>query len=268
MMNKTVLTIAGSDSSGGAGIQADLKVMTAHGVYGMSVITAVTAQNTLGVRAVRELEADMVCAQLDAVLSDIRPDAVKIGMVCSEEIIHSVARAIDRWELKNIVVDPVMESTSGRDLLDPQGCGALEKELFPRANLVTPNLPETERLCVPPKGQWDREAVQKAAMQLAQRWGAAFLIKGGHLEGEAADCCCTPDGEMQWYEGKRIDTAHTHGTGCTYSTAIACNLAKGMELSGAIREAKIYLEGAIRCNPGLGAGHGPLNHCWRMEGTI
>lgn len=268
MMNKTVLTIAGSDSSGGAGIQADLKVMTAYGVYGMSVITAVTAQNTLGVHAVRVVGADTVCAQLNAVLSDIRPDAVKIGMVCTEEIVHSVARAIDRWELENIVVDPVVVSTSGRSLLDTKACGVLKKELFPRADLVTPNLPETERLCKPREEQWDREAVQKAAMQLTRKWDTAFLIKGGHLEGEAADCFCAPDGKMQWYEGKRIDTVNTHGTGCTYSTAIACNLAKGMELSRAIREAKTYLEGAIRCNPGLGAGHGPLNHCWRMEESI
>ena len=268
MMNKTVLTIAGSDSSGGAGIQADLKVMTAYGVFGMSVITAVTAQNTLGVQSIQDVGADMVCAQLDAVLSDIRPDAVKIGMVFSEDIIHIVAKAIDRWKLGNIVVDPVMVSTSGRPLLNPQACRVLERELFPRAAVVTPNLPETKELCSFKDSKWDRMAVQEAASWLCSRWGSAFLIKGGHLEGEPADCCCTPDGKNWWYEGKRIDTVHTHGTGCTYSTAIACNLAKGMELPQAIREAKAYLEGCIRFNPGLGAGHGPLNHCWRTEETI
>lgn len=265
---KTALSIAGSDPSGGAGIQADLKTMTMHGVYAMSAVTALTAQNTTGVRGVLECSPEFLALQLDCVFSDIVPDAVKTGMVASAPLIRVIANRLTHYQVQNLVVDPVMVSTSGRSLLDTKACEALKKELFPRADLVTPNLPETERLCKPREEQWDREAVQKAAMQLIRKWDTAFLIKGGHLEGEAADCFCAPDGKMQWYEGKRIETVNTHGTGCTYSTAIACNLAKGMELSRAIREAKTYLEGAIRCNPGLGAGHGPLNHCWRMEESI
>ncbi len=267
MMNKTVLTIAGSDSSGGAGIQADLKVMTAYGVYGMSVITAVTAQNTLGVHAVRVVGADTVCAQLNAVLSDIRPDAVKIGMVCTEEIVHSVARAIDRWELENIVVDPVMVSTSGRSLLDTKACGVLKKELFQGRTWLRLTCPRQNAFANPGGAMGQRSCPKSSYAAYPEMGHCLFNQRRTPGRGSSGLLLCS-DGKMQWYEGKRIDTVNTHGTGCTYSTAIACNLAKGMELSRAIREAKTYLEGAIRCNPGLGAGHGPLNHCWRMEESI
>lgn len=265
MMNKKVLTIAGSDSGGGAGIQADLKTMCAYGVYGMSVITAVTAQNTLGVWQVEELPPGIVAAQLASVLTDIPPDAVKIGMVYSRENIEAVAEAIDRWKLKNIVLDPVMVSTSGRELLKPEAAKAMEELLFPRATLVTPNVPEAEKL-------WDTVAqkgnmtgwMEEAARSFASCWHTAFLIKGGHLDGEPADYLY--DGKKgSWFPGERIATRHTHGTGCTLSTAIACNLAAGLSLAESVREAKEYLTGCVRYHPGIGNGAGPLNHLWRME---
>ncbi|MGN0359893.1 MAG: bifunctional hydroxymethylpyrimidine kinase/phosphomethylpyrimidine kinase [Hominisplanchenecus sp.] len=271
MMNKKVLTIAGSDCSGGAGIQADLKTMCAHGVYGMSVITAVTAQNTLGVQQVEELPAQIVEAQLSSVLSDIRPDAVKIGMVYSRKNVEAIAAAIDRWKLTNIVLDPVMVSTSGKILLQEDAAEALQELLFPRVTLVTPNLPETGCL-IESVSDADREKntvssvwwVENAARQLTGYWHTSFLIKGGHMEGGPADYL--DDGNHGcWFPGKRIETRHTHGTGCTLSTAIACNLACGMALPQAVEAAKDYLTGAILHHPGIGHGCGPLNHLWSMQ---
>ena len=275
MMNKKVLTIAGSDSSGGAGIQADLKVMSAYGVYGMSVITAVTAQNTLGVQRVEPLRADLVRAQLQSVLEDIRPDAVKIGMVYTKENIKVIAEAIDRWNLKKVVVDPMMISTSNKKLLRADAMAALEQELFPRADLVTPNLPEAQELkAIVDEQSGGSESIaeitlwtEKTAAKLARHWHTAFLIKGGHSEGVPADYCDTRNRKV-WFPGQRIETVHTHGTGCTLSAAIACNLAKGLAIIAAVEEAKEYLTGCIRHNPGIGRGHGPLNHGWRMEGDL
>lgn len=292
MMNKKVLTIAGSDSSGGAGIQADLKTMCAYDVYGMSVITAVTAQNTLGVQRVEELPPETVAAQLSSVLEDIYPDAVKIGMVYSRENVEVIADAIDRWKLKNIVLDPVMVSTSGRELLRQDAVKAMEELLFPRAALVTPNVPEAERLAgilaqnrkqadTPGREEKGQDSgsleqggsgqkkralfwMEASARNFASHWRTAFLIKGGHLEGEPADYLY--DGKTGvWFSGERMETRHTHGTGCTLSAAIACNLAKGFSMEEAVREAKEYLTGCVRYHPGIGFGAGPLNHLWRLE---
>lgn len=294
MMNKKVLTIAGSDSGGGAGIQADLKTMCAYDVYGMSVITAVTAQNTLGVQQVQEISGEMVAAQLSSILNDIHPDAVKIGMVYSRENVEVIAEAIDRWELKNIVLDPVMVSTSGRQLLREDAAKAMQRLLFPRATLVTPNVPEAEVLA----DAWtEREKtdlavgqdiraeagkegtgqfssgdgknngtlwMEEAARKFAACWNTAFLIKGGHLKKKPADYLYH-GGNGIWFPGERIETRHTHGTGCTLSSAIACGLAKGRSVEETVKDAKEYLTGCISHNPGIGMGHGPLNHLWRME---
>lgn len=257
---KTVLTIAGSDSSGGAGIQADLKTIAAHNCYGMSVITAVTAQNTLGVQRSDELSDDLFLAQLTSVLEDITPDAVKIGMICSQSKIRITAGIIERYHLKNIVIDPVMLSTSGRELLNPDARQALADTLFPTAALVTPNLPEAVSLSGMEIS--DCTGMEQAAKRLSERFQTAFLLKGGHLDGEPTDLLF--DGKPHWYHGKRLNTPHTHGTGCTLSSAIACGLAEGLSLPEAVGQAKEYLTGAILHNPGLGRGHGPLNHCWRM----
>lgn len=294
MMNKKVLTIAGSDSGGGAGIQADLKTMCAYNVYGMSVITAVTAQNTLGVQQVQEISGEMVAAQLSSILNDIHPDAVKIGMVYSRENVEVIAEAIDRWELKNIVLDPVMVSTSGRQLLREDAAKAMQRLLFPRATLVTPNVPEAEVLadawteqektdlavqdiraeaekegtgqfsCGDGKKNNGTLWMEEAARKFAACWNTAFLIKGGHLKGKPADYLYH-GGNGIWFPGERIETRHTHGTGCTLSSAIACGLANGRSVEEAVKDAKEYLTGCISHNPGIGRGHGPLNHLWRME---
>lgn len=294
MMNKKVLTIAGSDSGGGAGIQADLKTMCAYDVYGMSVITAVTAQNTLGVQQVQEISGEMVAAQLSSILNDIHPDAVKIGMVYSRENVEVIAEAIDRWELKNIVLDPVMVSTSGRQLLREDAAKAMQRLLFPRATLVTPNVPEAEVLadawteqektdlavqdiraeaekegtgqfsCGDGKKNNGTLWMEEAARKFAACWNTVFLIKGGHLKGKPADYLYH-GGNGIWFPGERIETRHTHGTGCTLSSAIACGLANGRSVEEAVKDAKEYLTGCISHNPGIGRGHGPLNHLWRME---
>ena len=268
MMNKSVLTIAGSDSGGGAGIQADLKVMCAYGVYGMSVITAVTAQNTLGVQRVEEMSGEMVAAQLFSVLEDIRPDAVKLGMLFSRENVKAAAEAIERYRLENIVLDPVMLSSSGHKLLREDALEAMQELLFPRVTLVTPNVPEARRLAdvyLPGKKEKDPVGwVERTAALFSARWQTSFLIKGGHLEDAPADYFY--DGKQgRWFAGRRIRTRHTHGTGCTLSTAIACNLPRGLSVEEAIEEGKEYLTGCILHNPALGHGHGPLNHLWRME---
>ena len=279
---KPVLTIAGSDSGGGAGIQADLKTMEAFGCYGMSVITAVTAQNTRQVWAVRELEAQVVEQQLQAVLSDITPQAVKIGMVYTAENVELIVRALERWPHGPVVLDPVLVSTSGRALIRREAAEALERLLFPLSDVLTPNLPEAERLLQrcregnaerqpgePEREDWgslqhwtDRQ-MEQAAVALNERYKTAILLKGGHRAGDASDVLCE-DGKLSWFRGERIlDRKGSHGTGCTLSTAITCGLAEGRTLKDSVEKARSYLEGALRAAPGLGQGNGPLCHGWR-----
>ena len=263
---KHLLTIAGSDSSGGAGIQADLKTFAAHGVFGMSVITAVTAQNTCGVNAVQDISPDIITAQIDAVFSDIRVDAVKIGMVSRTESIHAIAEALKKWQPPVIVLDPVMISKSGYPLLQPVACDALIKELLPLATLLTPNLPEAEAICgFSIKTEQDME---KAAVHIIRLGAKAVLVKGGHLENSADDYLY--DGKKGiWLPGTRIQTRHTHGTGCTLSSALASNLAKGMPMIEAVKAAKAYVTTAIEHGIDLGHGHGPTHHfvdLWKNSG--
>lgn len=255
-----ILTIAGSDCSGGAGIQADIKTIAAHKMYAMSVITALTAQNTTGVYDIRTLDGKFVEEQLECVFTDIFPDAVKIGMVAEAEIIGAISRKLARYQPPNIVVDPVMVSTSGRRLLKEEAVEALKAEIFPKASLITPNIPEAEVLCgFAVEGQADMERAVKA---LWRQFSVPVLLKGGHLKGEALDCLF--DGEQMYlYTQKRLNNPNTHGTGCTLSSAIACNLAKGLSLEQSVREAKEYLTGAIAAGLDLGKGSGPLNHMFR-----
>ncbi len=258
---KKVLTIAGSDCSGGAGIQADLKTIAAHKLYGMSVITALTAQNTTGVYGVLEVTPAFVAAQLDAVFTDIFPDAVKIGMVSSEAIIEAIAERLAYYKAKNIVVDPVMVATSGSPLLSDGASGALRKRLFPLATLLTPNIPEAEALC---GFSVENEAdMMKAAEAIGRESGTAVLVKGGHLVNDAMDYLYTKEGGC-WFRAERIDNPNTHGTGCTLSSAIACGLARGLSLAESIASAKEYLTGALRAGLDLGKGSGPLDHVYRV----
>ena len=273
---KKVLTIAGSDCSGGAGIQADLKTIGAFGCYGMSVITAVTVQNTCGVKAVYPLEAEVVRQQLEAVCEDIFPDAVKIGMLCNEEIIEAVAQTIEAIRNKpvvqpKIVLDPVLVSTSGRALLQPQAKEALQTRLLPLVDLVTPNLAETKVLCRTEKmGLPDRET---AGRKLAEDNACAVLIKGGHGreygDSDAQDLLIPgADKPAVWFRAPFVENPNTHGTGCTLSSAIACGLAEENTLEQSVQKAKEYLTGAIVAGLDLGAGNGPLDHFYqngRME---
>jgi len=253
---RTALTIAGSDSSGGAGIQADLRTFAAHGVFGMSAITAVTAQNTLGVTRVEVLPAEMVAAQIDAVVTDIPPDAIKIGMLATAEIVDQVATALRRHGLSaNIVLDTVMVAKGGSRLLDEDAIGALRDRLMPLALVITPNALEAEALTGLPIATV--EDLRRAARTLVGLGARAAIVKGGHLEGPAVDVLW--DGsEMVELTAERISTRHTHGTGCTFSAAIAANLALGADLVTAARRAKDYVTRAIASAPGLGHGHGPL----------
>ena len=259
---KTVLTIAGSDCSGGAGIQADLKTMTAHGVYGMSVITALTAQNTTGVQGIFSIPGEFVAKQLDSVFSDIRPDAVKIGMMSNVEIIETVAERLKYYEFTNIVLDPVMVSTSRHRLLEPSAEEALIRILLPMARILTPNLPEATVLAHR-DDITNRDEMLEAAKVIATETGAAILVKGGHLS-DCADDLLYDHGNVYWYSAPRIDTDNTHGTGCTLSSAIASGLALGMDLHTAVANAKEYITGALRNDPHLGHGNGPLNHCYKI----
>jgi len=258
---KNLLTIAGSDSSGGAGIQADLKTFAALGVYGMSVITAVTAQNTQGVERVDEMSKEMVKAQIDAVFSDIPVDAVKIGMVANPEIIHQIALSLKDWEAINIVVDPVMVSKSGHPLLKPEAIETLKNELLPLARVVTPNLPEAQAML-------GREVIDEKGMELAAREILSLglesvLIKGGHLEGAANDLLF--DGKkLTWFKSPRLNKKNTHGTGCTLSSAITAHLALGYDLITAVGKSKSYLSGAIEHSFPLGKGVGPVHHFYRF----
>jgi hydroxymethylpyrimidine/phosphomethylpyrimidine kinase len=254
---RTALTIAGSDSGGGAGIQADLKTFEAHGVFGTTAITAVTAQNTLGVTAVAPIAPHMVAAQIDAVVSDLGADATKIGMLASAAIVHVVAAAIESYRLQRVVLDTVMVSKTGARLLDEDAVGAVRSRLLPLATVITPNVPEAEVLLG--RRITTRDDLVQAARDLVARGALAVLVKGGHLSGPATDVLF--DGEcVTEFTVARIDGRHTHGTGCTLSAAIAARLALGDELVTAVRHAKDYVTAAIRRAPGLGQGDGPLGH--------
>lgn len=259
---KTALSIAGSDSCGGAGIQADIKTITLNGVYAMSAITAMTAQNTLGVRAIEDSSPQFLKAQIDAVFEDIYPDAVKIGMVSSEELIEVIAERLTFYKAKNIVVDPVMVATSGSSLIKSQAKASLEEKLLPIATLITPNIPEAQSLTgVEIKTRDDMLTVAKI---LHGKYGCAVLVKGGHSVADATDLLLE-SGEAKWLEGKRIDNPNTHGTGCTLSSAIAANLAKGYTLYEAVSKAKEFICGALSAMLNLGQGSGPLNHAFDLN---
>jgi hydroxymethylpyrimidine/phosphomethylpyrimidine kinase len=258
---RTALTIAGSDSGGGAGIQADLKTFAAHRVYGTSAITAVTAQNTLGVTMWQALPADLVIAQIEAVAGDIGADAVKVGMLANAAIVEAVAATIEELELPLVVVDPVMVAKGGDRLLEEEAVEAIRLELLPRAHLVTPNIPEAEVLAQMPIRSIDQ--MHAAGERILRMGPRVVLIKGGHLAGpESVDVACTRDGNFELRK-PRIESSNTHGTGCTLSSAIAANLALGLDDRQALTEARDYLDGAIRHAPSIGRGHGPLEHFWR-----
>ena len=259
---RTALTIAGSDCSGGAGIQADIKTMSAHGVYAMSAISALTAQNTTGVYGIAEVEPDFLKRQIDCIFEDIRPDAVKTGMVSSAALIGVICDALSAHEAKNIVVDPVMVSTSGSRLLRQDALDAFTTGLLPLALLVTPNIPEAEVLT----GMKirSRDDMECAAREIGRKCGCAVLLKGGHMLHCADDLLCM-DGALRWYQGERLDNPNTHGTGCTLSSAIASNLALGFALEEAIARAKDYVSGALRSGIDLGKGSGPLDHMYMLR---
>ncbi|HIT64782.1 MAG TPA: bifunctional hydroxymethylpyrimidine kinase/phosphomethylpyrimidine kinase [Candidatus Ventrimonas merdavium] len=264
-IRRTALTIAGSDPSGGAGIQADLKTMTALGVYGMSVITALTAQNTTGVRGIFDVDPAFVADQIDCVFTDIVPDAVKIGMVSQKAIIEVIGAKLEQYQARQIVLDPVMVSTSGSRLLAEDAMDALAGRLLPLAAVMTPNLPEAELLAgMSIAGEGEME---EAARIISGKYGGAVLVKGGHQVGTANDVLCRK-GQITWFRGDRVDSENTHGTGCTLSSAIACGLARGLSLEESVGKAKAYLTGAMRSGLDLGKGNGPLDHCFLTENTI
>jgi hydroxymethylpyrimidine/phosphomethylpyrimidine kinase len=256
---KTALTIAGSDSSGGAGIQADIKTMMANGVYAMSAVTALTAQNTTGVSAIMEVEPDFLAKQLDAVFTDIRPDAVKVGMVSSKNLIEVIVDKCIRYEVENLVVDPVMVATSGAKLITEDAIDFLKKKLFPISTVITPNIPETEMLAECQILTDDDR--QQAARKLNSRFSCAVLCKGGHGIQDTSDLLVSSDG-VRWFYGERVDNPNTHGTGCTLSSAIASWLAQGAKLEQAVEKAKEYITGALKSGMNLGSGSGPLNHAY------
>ena len=260
---KTALTIAGSDCSGGAGIQADLKTMTMNGVYAMSAITALTAQNTTGVRAIQESTPDFLKQQIDAVFEDIYPDAVKIGMVASSELIRVIADRLKYYDAKNVVIDPVMVASAGSSLMRQNAVQTLITELLPISTLVTPNIPEAQVLSG--MSIQNKEDMIAAAKQIGDSYHCAVLLKGGHSINDANDLLYA-DGELRWFEGKRINNPNTHGTGCTLSSAIASNLAKGFTLTESIQRAKDYISGALAAMLDLGEGSGPMNHAFDLQG--
>lgn len=260
---KPVLSIAGSDPSGGAGIQADIKTIAAHRLFAETAITALTAQNTLGVYGVEDVSPDFVAAQIDAVFDDIRPAAVKVGMVSSVPIIEVIVDRLRYHQARNIVVDPVMVSTSGGRLISEEAIEALVKHLVPLADIITPNIPEAEVLCgFLPVCEEDRVRAAETLLELGPR---AVLIKGGHVSDSADDLLKLSQGDTVWLRERRISTENTHGTGCTLSSAIACNLASGQDVVSAVRHAKAYVTGALRSGLDLGRGCGPLNHMWEYE---
>ncbi len=281
MKMKTALTIAGSDCSGGAGIQADIKTMALNGVYAMSAITALTAQNTTGVTGIMEVSPEFLAQQIDMIFTDIRPDAVKIGMVSNSDLIRTIVERLKFYDAKNIVVDPVMVATSGADLMQSDAVVTMKELLFPIATVITPNIPEAEVL----SGMkiQSKEDMEKASVKINQENGCAVLLKGGHSINDANDLLCTldskhaagNDGEndedcsgyvLKWFEGKRIDNFNTHGTGCTLSSAIASNLAKNFGLEMSVERAKNYISGALAAHLDLGKGAGPMNHAFDLTG--
>ena len=259
----TALTIAGSDSSGGAGIQADIKTMTAHHVYAMSAITALTAQNTTGVSGILEVPPEFLAQQLDSIFTDIPPQAVKVGMVSSGSLIAVIAQKLRQYGAAHIVVDPVMVATSGARLISEEAISVLKEELFPLAEVLTPNIPEAEVL----SGLTitDGASMERAAEAIGSRYGCAVLCKGGHRVKDADDVLWS-GGTITWLHGKRIDNPNTHGTGCTLSSAITANLAKGRGLVEAVEQAKRYLSGALADGLDLGQGSGPMNHAFAISG--
>ena len=267
---RTALSIAGSDSSGGAGIQADIKTMSANGVYAMTAVTALTAQNTTGVTDILDSTPAFLSAQLDAVFTDIFPDAVKIGMVSSAELISVIAQKLRQYGARHIVVDPVMVATSGSRLLREDAVEALKTELLPLAEVATPNIPEAEILAdMPIRTPADMPIrtpadMENAARSISEKYGCAVLCKGGHDLNDANDLLWR-DGAGHWFNGRRIDNPNTHGTGCTLSSAIASNLAKGMALEDAVRRAKEYISGALAAMLDLGHGRGPMNHLFDLK---
>ena len=266
---RTALTIAGSDSSGGAGIQADIKTMMANGVYAMSAITALTAQNTTGVTAIMEATPEFLKEQLDNVFTDIRPDAVKIGMVASSGLIETIADRLTCYKAENVVVDPVMVATSGARLISEDAIKTLTAKLLPLASVVTPNIPEAEVLCGMDAGTISTEEdMIRAAKHISETYDCAVLLKGGHSVNDANDLLYRPDGEYKWFRGKRIDNPNTHGTGCTLSSAIASNLAKGYNMDHAVQLAKEYISGALAVMLDLGKGSGPMDHGFDLTGRF
>lgn len=260
---KTALTIAGSDSSGGAGIQADIKTMTAHGVYAMSAVTALTAQNTTGVTGIMEVTPEFLREQIDDIFTDIYPDAVKIGMVSSRRLIEVIAERLAHYGAANIVVDPVMVATSGARLIGEEAVETLKERLLPMATVLTPNIPEAEVL----SGMDVRTAedMERAAALIGDTYGCAVLVKGGHQLNDANDLLYR-GGRLKWFRGKRIHNPNTHGTGCTLSSAIASNLAKGRDLDASVEMAKRYLSLALSDMLDLGRGSGPMNHAFAIHG--
>ena len=254
------LSIAGSDSSGGAGIQADIKTMEALGVYAETVITALTAQNTQGVQGVMPVESSFISKQIDSVFSDIQPHAVKIGMIPNADAVHAVARGLRAWEASHVVLDPVMVATTGASLSEDSAVQALKEELIPLAEVVTPNIPEAQALSGVTITA--REDMVTAGIVLCKRGARAVLVKGGHLAGCADDVLVMSEEEVIWFSEKRVKTQNTHGTGCTLSSAIAAYLAKGLSLEEAVERAKRYLTGALIHDLDLGKGFGPVNHMW------
>ena len=266
---RTALTIAGSDSSGGAGIQADIKTMMANGVYAMSAITALTAQNTTGVTAIMEASPEFLKEQLDNVFTDIRPDAVKIGMVAASGLIETIAERLQHYHAENVVVDPVMVATSGARLISEEAIETLTARLLPLASVVTPNIPEAEVLCGMDAGTiLTEDDMIRAAKHISETYDCAVLLKGGHSVNDANDLLYRPDGEYKWFRGKRIDNPNTHGTGCTLSSAIASNLAKGYDMDMAVERAKEYISGALAAMLNLGRGSGPMDHGFDLTGRF
>lgn len=263
MRMKTALTIAGSDSSGGAGIQADIKTMTVNGVYAMSAVTALTAQNTTGVTDIMEVRPDFLEKQLDCIFTDIFPDAVKIGMVSGTSLIQVIVNKLKQYNAKNIVVDPVMVATSGSKLISDEAVSTLKELLLPMASILTPNIPEAEIL----SGMkiTTSEDMLASAAQISQSYHCAVLLKGGHQLNDANDLLYR-GGDYRWFYGKRIENPNTHGTGCTLSSAIASNLAKGYDMDTAVEKAKLYISGALSAMLDLGHGSGPMNHAFAVKG--